>query len=60
MGYVRNVGDGPYLYQWQRLVIYPEKDRKILLLLNEENHMTDEEFYTAMKEKHDFTDFSAY
>nr|WP_314463009.1 glycosyl hydrolase 115 family protein [uncultured Clostridium sp.] len=60
MGYVRNVGDGPYFYQWQRLVIYPEKDRKILLLLNEENHMTDEELYIAMKEKHDFTEFSAY
>ncbi len=51
MGYVRNLGDGPYFYQWQRLVIYPEKDRKILLLLNEENHLTDEELYLAMKEK---------
>lgn len=51
MGYVRNVGDGPYFYQWQRLIIYPEKDRKILLLLNEENHMTDEELYAAMKER---------
>lgn len=51
MGYVRNLGDGPYFYQWQRLVIYQEKDRKILLLLNEENHMTDEELYGAMKEK---------
>lgn len=49
MGYVRNVGDGPYFYQWQRLVIYPETDRKILLLLNEENHMMDEELYGAIK-----------
>lgn len=51
MGYVRNLGDGPYFYQWQRMVIYPEKDRKILLLLNEENHLTDEELYQAMKDK---------
>ena len=51
MGYVRNIGDGPYFYQWQRLVIYPEKDRKILLLTNEENHLTDEALYHAMKEK---------
>ena len=50
MGYVRNLGDGPYFYQWQRLVIYPEKDRKILLLTNEENHLTDEALYLAMKE----------
>lgn len=50
MGYVRNIGDGPYFYQWQRLVTYPEKDRKILLLLNEENHLTNEELYQAMKE----------
>lgn len=51
MGYIRNLGDGPYFYQWQRMVIYPEKDRKILLLLNYENHLTDEELYKAMKEK---------
>ncbi|MEY8356485.1 glycosyl hydrolase 115 family protein [Lachnospiraceae bacterium 54-53] len=51
MGHVRNLGDGPYFYQWQRRVIYPERDRKILLLLNEENHLTDEELYLAMKEK---------
>ena len=51
MGYIRNLGDGPYFYQWQRQVIYPEKDRKILLLLNYENHLTDEELYQAMKEK---------
>lgn len=50
MGYVRNLGDGPYFYQWQRLVIYPRQDRKILLLLNEENHLTNEELYQAMKE----------
>lgn len=51
MGYIRNLGDGPYFYQWQRQVIYPERDRKIMLLLNYENHLTDEELYQAMKEK---------
>lgn len=51
MGYIRNLGDGPYFYQWQRRVIYPEKDRKIMLLLNYENHLTDEELYRAMREK---------
>lgn len=51
MGYVRNVDDGPYFYQWQRNVIYPERDRKILLLLNEENHLTDEQLYQEMKSR---------
>lgn len=51
MGYVRNLSDGPYFYEWQRMVIYPERDRKILLLTNEENHLTDEELYQAMKAK---------
>ena len=51
MGYIRNIGDGPYFYQWQRLIIYPERDRKIMLLLNYENHLTDGELYQAMKEK---------
>lgn len=49
MGYVRNMDDGPYFYQWQRTVIYPEKDRKILLLLNEENHLTNEQLYLEMR-----------
>lgn len=49
MGYVRNLGDGPYYYQWQREIIYSEEDRRVLLLTNEENHMTDRELYAAMK-----------
>lgn len=51
MGYIRNLGDGPYFYLWQRKVIYPLKDQKIMLLLNYENHLTDEELYRAMAEK---------
>ena len=51
MGYIRNLGDGPYFYHWQRKVIYPKKDQKIMLLLNFENHMTDEALYQAMREK---------
>ena len=50
MGYLRNLGDGPYFYKWQRIVTYPPEDRNILLLLNYENHMTDKELYLAMKE----------
>lgn len=35
----------------QRLAAYSEKDRRVLLLTNEENHFTDEELYLALKEK---------
>ena len=51
MGYVRNMEDGPYFYEWQREVLYAPKDRKILLLTNEERHMTDMEIFKKMKEK---------
>ncbi|MDO5417484.1 MAG: glycosyl hydrolase 115 family protein [Lachnospiraceae bacterium] len=51
MGYVRNLGDGPYFYQWQRQVIYAEEDRRVVLLTNEENHLTDAQLYQAMKRK---------
>ena len=50
MGYVRNTGDGPYFYNWQREVLYSPGDRKILLLTNEERHMTDQEMFEKMKE----------
>ncbi len=53
LGYVRNLGDGPYFYEWQRRVIYSERDRRVLLLTNEENHLTNEELYIAMKNKED-------
>lgn len=51
MGYVRNMEDGPYFYEWQREVLYAPEDRKILLLTNEERHMTDMEIFKKMKEK---------
>ena len=49
MSYVRILGDGPYFYGWQREVIYPPEDRRVVLLTNFENHMTDEALYQAMK-----------
>lgn len=54
MSYVRILGDGPYFYNWQREVIYPPKDRRVVLITNLENHMTDEALYAAMKEHSGF------
>lgn len=49
MGYLRNLGDGPHFYGWQREVLYAEEDRRVVLLTNMENHLTDQELYEAMK-----------
>lgn len=54
MSYVRILGDGPYFYNWQREIIYPPKDRRVVLITNLENHMTDEALYAAMKERGSF------
>lgn len=49
MGYVRNLGDGPDFYKWQREVTYSENDAKVVLITNMENHMTDWELYLVGK-----------
>ena len=49
MGYVRNLGDGPDFYKWQREVNYSENDAKVVLITNRENHMTDWELYFVGK-----------
>lgn len=51
MRYIRNLGDGPDFYKWQREVAYSKEDRGVVLLTNTENHMTDEELYNRMKER---------
>lgn len=49
MGYIRNLSDGPDFYKWQREVVYSEEDRRVVLLTNMENHMTDRELFQAMR-----------
>jgi len=49
MGYIRNIGEGPYFYHWQREYLYPKEDRRVMLITNMENHLTDEELYQCMK-----------
>jgi hypothetical protein len=49
MFYIRNMSDGPHFFEWQRKFIYKEEDRRVMLLTNLENHLTDEELYETMK-----------
>lgn len=53
MSYLRNLGDGPHFYEWQREFLYSEENRRILLILNMENHLKDGELFALMKEKWD-------
>lgn len=53
MSYLRVLGDGPHYYQWQREYLYAEKDRRVMLILNMENHLKDEELFTLMETKWD-------
>jgi len=51
MSYIRNLGDGPHFYAWQRDFLYAEEDRRVMLVLNMENHLKDFELMELMKEK---------
>lgn len=51
MGYLRNLGDGPHFYKWQREYLYAEEDRRVKLVLNMENHLRDEELFSIMEER---------
>lgn len=51
MSYLRNLGDGPHFYQWQRDFLYSEEDRRVMLVMNMENHLKDLELFGLMEEK---------
>ncbi len=51
MSYLRALGDGPHYYHWQREYLYSEKDSRVMLLLNTENHLRDQEIFALMEEK---------
>lgn len=51
MSYLRALGDGPHYYKWQREYLYSEKDRRVMLIMNMENHLKDEELFELMEEK---------
>ena len=53
MSYVRNLGDGPHFYEWQREYLYNEEDRRVLLIYNMDNHLKDQELFELMEEKLD-------
>lgn len=53
MSYIRNLGEGPHFYEWQRELQDTKEDQRVMLLLNTKNHLQDEELFTLMEEKWD-------
>lgn len=51
MSYVRCLDDGPHYYKWQREFLYSEEDRRVMLVMNMENHLEDDEIFGLMEEK---------
>ena len=51
MAYIRNLGDGPHYYEWQREYMYAKEDRSVMLILNMENHLKDLELYELMEKE---------
>lgn len=49
MGVLRNHGDGPHFYLWQRRFIDPPEDAGIMLILNMENHLDNDELFAMMQ-----------
>lgn len=49
MSYLRNRGDGPHYFRWKHEFCYAEQWRDVIVVLNMENHETDEEMFQAMK-----------
>ena len=52
MSYLRNMGEGPHFYEWQREYLYAPEDRRVLLIMNMDNHLNDLNLYELMKEKY--------
>ena len=48
MGVLRNSGDGPHFYQWQRRFLDAPEDAQIMLILNMENHLDNDELFALM------------
>ncbi|MBT1161897.1 MULTISPECIES: glycosyl hydrolase 115 family protein [Bifidobacterium] len=49
MSYLRNRGDGPHYVGWKHEFCYSEQWRDVIVVLNMENHESDDEIFQAMK-----------
>ena len=59
MGVLRNLGDGPHFYRWQRRFLDAPEDAGIMLILNMENHLDNDELFRNMQARMERTGESA-
>lgn len=48
MGVLRNNGDGPHFYKWQRRFLDSPEGAQVMLILNMENHLDNDELFALM------------
>ena len=51
MSFARTLGEGPHYYAWMREFGDPEQERRIMLILNTDNHPTDDELWRLMEQR---------
>ena len=51
MSFARTLGEGPHYYEWMREFGDPEEERRIMLILNTDNHPTDDELWRLMEQR---------
>ncbi len=51
MSFARTLGEGPHYYEWMREFGDPEEERRVMLILNTDNHPTDDELWRLMEQR---------
>lgn len=51
MSFARTLGEGPHYYEWMRAFGDPEEERRIMLILNTDNHPSDRELWRLMEQR---------
>lgn len=51
MSFARTLGEGPHYYEWMREFGDSEQDRRIMLILNTDNHPDDDTLWRLMEQR---------
>ena len=50
MSFARTMGEGPHYYEWMREFNDSEADRRVMLILNTDNHPDDDTLWRLMEQ----------
>ena len=50
MSFARTMGEGPHFYEWMREFNDSEADRRVMLILNTDNHPDDDTLWRLMEQ----------